>query len=69
MSHATPEQLERMYEALAVAIDRAGPEKEALFLTRLALTLGQALGNADAFEAALAVALDLEDADPVGPSP
>ena len=53
-----PEQLERMYEALAVAIDRAGPENEALFLARLALALGQALGDADAFEAALAVALD-----------
>lgn len=55
---ATPEQLERMYEALAVAIDRAGADNEALFLTRLALALGQALGNPEAFEAALAIALD-----------
>ena len=57
-SPATPEQLERMYEALAAAIDRAGPEDEALFLARLALALGQALGDPDAFEAALAIALD-----------
>ncbi len=57
-SPATPEQLERMYEALAVAIDRAGPDDEALFLARLALALGQALGDPDAFEAALAIALD-----------
>ena len=55
---ATPEQLERMYEALAVAIDRAGPDNETLFLTRLALTLGQVVGDPDAFEAALAIALD-----------
>lgn len=58
MTPATPEQLERMYEALAVAIDRAGADNEALFLTRLALALGQALGNPEAFEAALAIALD-----------
>ena len=57
-SPATPEQLERMYEALAVAIDRAGPENETLFLARLALALGQALGDPDAFDAALAIALD-----------
>lgn len=57
-SPATPEQLERMYESLAVAIDRAGPDDEALFLARLALALGQALGDPDAFEAALAIALD-----------
>ena len=57
-SPATPEQLERMYEALAVAIDRARPDDEALFLARLALALGQALGDPDAFEAALAIALD-----------
>lgn len=56
---ATPEQLERMYEALALAIDSAGPDNESLFLTRLALALGQALGDPDAFEAALAVALDV----------
>ncbi|MCA0301786.1 MAG: DUF2783 domain-containing protein [Proteobacteria bacterium] len=55
---ATPEQLERMYEALAVAIDRAGPDDEALFLARLALALGNALGDPEAFEAALAIALD-----------
>ena len=57
-SPATPEQLERMYESLALAIDRAGPENEALFLARLALALGQALGDPDAFDAALAIALD-----------
>ena len=33
------------YEALATAIDAAGPEREALFLTRLALVLGHELGD------------------------
>ena len=49
--------LEHAYEALAEAIDRAGPAQEALFLTKLALTLGHRLGDLAAFRDALAVAL------------
>ena len=37
MSAMPFEDFETAYEALAMAIDSAGPEREALFLTRLAL--------------------------------
>ena len=39
------EHLEQVYEQLAEAIDRAGPANEALFLTKLALTLAHRLGD------------------------
>jgi hypothetical protein len=52
------EDLERAYETLAQAIDRAGPEHEALFLTRLALVLAHRMGRVDVFEHAVATALD-----------
>ena len=48
--------LEQVYEALAQANDRAGPEHEALLLTKLALTLAHRIGDLDAFRAALAAA-------------
>jgi hypothetical protein len=51
------EELEKVYECLAAAIDRAGPDSEALFLTKLALTLGHKLGDAAAFQDAVAMAL------------
>jgi hypothetical protein len=37
--------LERVYEALAVAIDKVGPEREALMLARLALLLANDGGD------------------------
>lgn len=49
--------LEQVYDALAEAIDQAGPEKSELFLVKLALLNAQALGDAQAFEAQIAVAL------------
>ncbi|CAN7246010.1 hypothetical protein LJR220_000996 [Bradyrhizobium sp. LjRoot220] len=49
---------ETAYETLATAIDSAGPEREALFLTRLALVLGHELGDIDAFQNAVKTALD-----------
>lgn len=52
------DDLERAYEMLAQAIDRAGPEHEALFLTRLALVLAHRMGHVDVFEQAVAAALD-----------
>ena len=63
------EHLEQAYDALAEAIDRAGPRSEALFLTKLALALAHRLGDLDGFRAAVAEALqDLqvlaEDAPP-----
>jgi hypothetical protein len=52
------EDLETAYETLATAIDSAGPEREALFLTRLALVLGHELGDIDVFRTAIASALE-----------
>jgi hypothetical protein len=50
--------LETAYELLAKAVDRAGEDRERLFLARLALTLAHATGDIDIFEAAVATALD-----------
>jgi hypothetical protein len=49
--------LEQVYDALATAIDTAGPEKSELFLVKLALLNANALGDAAAFEAQVAAAL------------
>jgi len=43
---------------LATAIDSAGPEREALFLTRLVLVLGHELGDIAVFQNAVKTALD-----------
>ena len=52
--------LETVYDALATAIDRAGPEKAELFLVKLALLNAQALGDAGVFrEQVQAALLDL----------
>ena len=53
----TIDGLEAVYDALANAIDRAGPEKHALFLVKLALLNAQAIGDADRFQANLEAAL------------
>ena len=45
-----PSDFEIAYETLATAIDSAGPEREALFLTRLALVLGHELGDIAVFQ-------------------
>jgi len=52
------EDFETAYETLATAIDLAGPPREALFLTRLALVLGHELGDVTAFRKAIEIALD-----------
>ncbi len=58
MSTMPPGDFETAYETLAAAIDQAGPEREALFLTRLALVLGHELGDLAVFENAIKTALD-----------
>ncbi|MFL6835893.1 MAG: hypothetical protein ACJ8FZ_01110 [Bradyrhizobium sp.] len=58
MSAMPFEDFEAAYEALATAIDSAGPEREALFLTRLALLLGHELGDITAFRNAITTALE-----------
>jgi hypothetical protein len=58
MSTMPPGDFETAYETLAAAIDEAGPEREALFLTRLALVLGHELGDIAGFRNAVQTALD-----------
>jgi hypothetical protein len=58
MSQIPSDDLEAAYEALAVAIDTAGEQREALFLTRLALLLAHELGDITAFNRAVQTALE-----------
>ena len=39
------DKLERVYEQLAEAIDRAGPDNEALFLTKLVMVMAHRAGE------------------------
>lgn len=56
--------LERVYEQLAMAIDRAGPDRENLMLAKLALALAHRLGDAAAVEACIEMAFeDLDTAE------
>lgn len=57
MSHLSTADLELVYDQLAQAIDRAGPEKSELFLVKLAMLAAQALGDARAFTALTQAAL------------
>ena len=63
MSAMSFEDFEIAYETLATAIDQAGPEREALFLTRLALVLGHELGDITAFRNGIKTALEGLDQD------
>ena len=58
MTAMPSEHFEAAYETLAEAIDSAGPEREALFLTRLALVLGHELGDIAVFRKAIGAALN-----------
>ena len=49
--------LETVYDALAQAIDAAGPEKAQLFLVKLALLNAHALGDVQPFLAHVKIAL------------
>ncbi|MBL8310709.1 MAG: DUF2783 domain-containing protein [Burkholderiales bacterium] len=51
------EGLEAVYDRLAEAIDRAGPEKAELFLVKLALLNANALGDATRVAAHIDAAL------------
>ena len=51
------EGLEAVYDALAQAIDQAGPDKTELFLVKLALLNAQALADAGLFQQHLQAAL------------
>ncbi|MEY4734397.1 MAG: hypothetical protein RLZZ464_2463 [Pseudomonadota bacterium] len=49
--------LETVYDALATAIDQAGPDKAQLFLVKLALLNANALGDAALVQQQIATAL------------
>lgn len=49
--------LEAVYDALASAIDQAGPDKAELFLVKLALLNANALGDPERFQQHLQAAL------------
>jgi hypothetical protein len=49
--------LETVYDALATAIDQAGPDKAELFLVKLALLQANALGNEAQFQQQVSTAL------------
>ena len=53
----TIDGLETVYDALASAIDQAGPDKTELFLVKLALLNAQQLGSASLVREHIAVAL------------
>ena len=53
----TFDELEKVYELLAAAIDKAGADKETLLLSKLCLTLAHRLGDFDQVEEALQIAL------------
>ena len=50
--------LETVYDALATAIDEAGPDQAELFLVKLALLNANALGDASLFQQQLRAALN-----------
>jgi hypothetical protein len=66
MSTLSPTDLETAYELVAEAIDRAGPEREALFLARLALALAHECGDIAAVRRALEAA-EVEERAPIPP--
>ena len=49
--------LEQVYDALATAIDQAGPDKTTLFLVKLALLNANALADPATFESHIDAAL------------
>ncbi len=53
----TIDGLETVYDALATAIDQAGPDKAQLFLVKLALLNANALGDAARVQAQIDTAL------------
>lgn len=56
MPELSDEQLEDLWERLAQAIEAAGPERTPLFLSKLVLLMGRALGEPAEIERLIAVA-------------
>ncbi len=54
--------LEAVYDRIAEGIDQAGPQKESLFLAKLAFSLAHHLGDRTAVDHCIEVALaDIDD--------
>ncbi len=61
MAAMNQDQFEQAYDLIAQAIDRSGPDRERLFLARLALALASQASDLDALREALRIAeQDLE---------
>ena len=55
------QDLEKVYDLVAAAIDEAGPDKEALLLSKLCLTLAHNIKDVSIIEEAIGIAkLDLD---------
>ena len=52
------EEIEELWERLAIAIDQAGPERDRLMLAKLALLFADALGDAPRAAALIQSALE-----------
>ena len=52
------QDLERVYDSIAQAIDSVGPENEALFLSKLCLTLAHHISDISIIENAIDIAKD-----------
>ncbi len=50
------QDLERVYDLIAQAIDSVGPENEALFLSKLCLTLAHKIDDVAIIEEAIGIA-------------
>lgn len=54
--HLAFQDLEKVYELVAKAIDEVGPEREALFLSKLCLTLAHNIADFSCIEKAVNIA-------------
>jgi hypothetical protein len=58
------DDLEKVYEIIAAAIDEVGVEKESLFLAKLVITLAHQASDIEVLKNAVTIAMtDLEEAD------
>ena len=56
MANLKPEELERIYDLMAEAVDTVGRDKEALFLAKLSLALANRLGDEEQVRECIAAA-------------
>lgn len=56
MANLKPEELERIYDLMAEAIDAVGTDKESLFLAKLCLSLANELGDEELIRECIAIA-------------